>query len=121
MNNKNKFSDMFKTLDGSERAYVDPIGFKTIWFNTGSRCNLSCEHCYIESNPTNDNLAFITEKDVENYLIEIRQEHYNVNLIGLTGGEPFINPAIIKVIEKILLHNFDVLILTNAFKGIERH
>lgn len=121
MNNQNKFLDMYKTLDGSERAYVDPIGFKTIWFNTGSRCNLSCDNCYIESNPKNDTLSYIDETDVETFLNEIKEKNYEVSLIGLTGGEPFTNPSILKVINKILEYDFDLLILTNAFKSIERH
>jgi sulfatase maturation enzyme AslB (radical SAM superfamily) len=116
-----KFIDMYKTADGSERASVKLQELKTLWFNTGSRCNLSCDNCYIESNPKNDRLEYLNVYDVIRYLNEIKEEALPTNLIGLTGGEPFLNPEIISIIEEVLKREFDILILTNAFKALGRH
>ena len=48
--NNNKFSDEKITLKGEQRAFVDLQSLNTIWLNSGTRCNLSCANCYIESN-----------------------------------------------------------------------
>lgn len=115
-----KFSDPFITNDGSERAYVDLQELKTLWFNTGSRCNLSCENCYIESTPTNDRLSYIKENEVIPYLQEVKENNWPVELIGLTGGEPFLNPEIMGIIEQVLKRDFEVLVLSNAYNVINR-
>ncbi|MDD0851783.1 radical SAM protein [Halobacteriovorax sp. GB3] len=116
-----KFTHPFKTLQGKERAYVDLTALKTLWINTGTRCNLTCENCYIESSPTNDRLEYITNEEVLPFLEEIKSENYPVEYIGLTGGEPFLNPEITKILSTILKHDFEVLVLTNAYRVINRH
>ncbi|MGB0455120.1 MAG: radical SAM protein [Bacteriovoracaceae bacterium] len=114
-----KFNNPYQTLDGSERAYVDFNGLKTLWLNTGTRCNLSCENCYIESTPTNDRLSYLTLEDVELYLQELRNEDNQALNIALTGGEPFLNPHILKILEAILKEGYQTLVLTNAFRVLE--
>jgi hypothetical protein len=49
-----KFQDPLRTAKGEERAFVAFEGFQTLWFNTGTLCNITCVNCYIESSPTND-------------------------------------------------------------------
>ncbi len=115
-----KFQDPFVTAKDETRAFVDLTELKTLWFNTGTRCNLSCDNCYIESTPTNDRLSYISKDDVLPYLKELK-EYKEVNLIGLTGGEPFLNPHIIPVITSILEYGHHCLVLTNAFNAIKRH
>lgn len=116
-----KFQDLKITLKGEQRAWVDLQKLKTLWFNTGTQCNLSCVNCYIESNPKNDRLVYLTSNDVNPYLEELSQETYAIDMIGLTGGEPFINPHIKEIIHLILSKGFKLLILTNAFRILERH
>lgn len=116
-----KFQDMKITADGKERASVELDSLKTLWFNTGTRCNLSCNHCYIESTPTNDQLSYITADEVESFLLEIHEQELPTKLIGLTGGEPFLNPDIIQIIERTLKHKLEILVLTNAYRVINRH
>ena len=55
-----KFRDPAVTAKGETRARVALGGLKTLWFNTGTLCNITCAHCYIESSPTNDRLAYLT-------------------------------------------------------------
>ena len=74
-----KFKDPEVTLDGATRASVTLSTLKTLWFNTGTRCNLSCPSCYIESSPVNDRLAYLDINDVLPYLDEIKKpltSHY---------------------------------------------
>lgn len=116
-----KFKNFEKTATGEARAYVHLTDFHTLWFNTGTLCNLSCENCYIESSPRNDSLLYLGAEDVRPYLKEIQEENYHIKTIGLTGGEPFINPHIIDILESILEEGFTVLVLTNAYKILHRH
>ncbi len=47
-----KFQDPLVTASGERRAQVALKSLDTLWFNTGTLCNLTCRHCYIESSPT---------------------------------------------------------------------
>lgn len=116
-----KFIDPLLTADGHERASVELQSLKTLWFNTGSLCNLSCENCYIESNPHNDRLAYLTVGDVDSYLKEIQTLELPTTLIGFTGGEPFLNPHFLDILQLTLENGFDTLVLTNGFRRIERY
>ena len=52
-----KFRDPELTAKGEKRAKVALRALETLWFNTGTLCNLTCRNCYIESSPRNDRLA----------------------------------------------------------------
>ena len=117
----NKFQDTYITAKGEKRASIELKSLNTLWFNTGTLCNLECKNCYIESSPKNDRLSYLTLDDVEKYLIEIKKHDMGTQLIGLTGGEPFLNPSIIPITEKILSYGYGLLILTNANRIINRH
>ena len=54
-----KFADPDVTAKGEPRASVALSRPRTLWFNTGTLCNIACETCYIESSPTNDRLVYI--------------------------------------------------------------
>jgi uncharacterized Fe-S cluster-containing radical SAM superfamily protein len=109
-----KFTNPGWTAKGEVRAAVTPTGFTTLWFNTGTLCNLTCAGCYIESSPRNDRLAYLTPDDVRQYLDEVLRDHPGVAEIGFTGGEPFMNPDIVEILEATLGAGFRVLVLTNA-------
>ncbi|MBT6442510.1 MAG: radical SAM protein [Alphaproteobacteria bacterium] len=111
-----KFVDPVVTADGSPRASVRLRALKTLWFNTGTLCNLTCANCYIESSPVNDRLAYLTPDDVAPYLDEIARNELATEEIGFTGGEPFMNPDIIQLMALALERGFRVLVLTNAMR-----
>ncbi|MGE0621693.1 MAG: radical SAM protein [Pseudomonadales bacterium] len=111
-----RFRDPAVTADGEPRAHVAPVALKTVWLNTGTLCNLTCENCYIESSPANDRLSYLTRADVHTILEEIRSASLPVEEIGITGGEPFMNPDILDILEDCLVAGFRVLVLTNAMR-----
>ena len=111
-----KFRDPDVTADGARRATVSLRALRTLWFNTGTLCNLTCRNCYIESSPTNDRLAYIPLSDVLRFLDEIAESGLPTREIGLTGGEPFMNPDIVPIVEACLERGFSVLVLTNAMR-----
>ena len=111
-----KFRDPHLTADGQERAVVALTHLRTLWFNTGSLCNITCVNCYMESSPKNDALAYMTLDEVRSYLDEIHQDGMQVEEIAFTGGEPFMNPDIIEMLSDVLARDFKALVLTNAMK-----
>ena len=116
-----KFVDNKTTSKGENRAYVDLVKLDTLWFNTGTQCNLACENCYIESSPTNDELAFISLSEVTVYLDEIEEHKLGTKNISFTGGEPFLNKEMIPILSLCLERGFNVLVLTNAYRAIDKH
>lgn len=116
-----KFIDPQTTAAGKERARVALDHLDILWFNTGSLCNLACRNCYMGSSPQNDSLAFLTVADVQPYLDELAHLSPATREIGLTGGEPLINPQIMPILRLILERGFSILLLTNGFHVIARH
>lgn len=115
-----KFSDPFTTAKGEVRASVAWKGLKTLWLNTGTLCNIQCTNCYIESSPTNDQLVYLSLSDVTPFLDEIDALGEGAKEIGITGGEPFMAPEILDIIEAILSRGHTLLLLTNAMKPMMR-
>lgn len=113
------FNDPAWTARGESRAAVPLRRLETVWFNTGTLCNIDCAHCYIESSPRNDRLAYLTPADVAPFLDEIAALPEPVSLIGFTGGEPFMNPGFVAILEETLSRGFETLTLTNALKPME--
>ena len=111
-----KFSNTFVTADVSDRAFVEAKKLKTLWFNTGTLCNIECKNCYIESSPKNDRLVYLTFDEVKKFIDESIEYRLGTEEIGITGGEPFMNKDIIKIIDYSLSKNFKTLVLSNAMK-----
>jgi uncharacterized Fe-S cluster-containing radical SAM superfamily protein len=116
-----KFVDPDVTVDGKTRASVPLSALRTLWFNTGTLCNLTCGHCYIESSPRNDALVYLTPLDVVDYLDQIAALELPTHEIGFTGGEPFMNPAIIELLTTSLGRGHRTLVLTNAMRPMMKH
>ncbi len=115
-----KFSNPFVTAQGQPRARVGLHNLDTLWFNTGTLCNIECANCYIFSSPKNDRLSYIHAAEAAAFLDEIRCLDLRVREIGFTGGEPFMNPDILPMLADALERGFEVLILTNAMKPMLR-
>lgn len=111
-----KFRDPDYTASGERRGSVSLKRLRTLWFNTGTLCNLACRSCYIESSPRNDRLVYLSAAEVAGYLDEIERRNLATEEIGFTGGEPFMNPEIIPMLDDCLRRGFHVLVLTNAMK-----
>jgi uncharacterized Fe-S cluster-containing radical SAM superfamily protein len=116
-----RFRDPDVTAKGEPRASVSLSRLSTVWFNTGSLCNITCESCYIESSPTNDRLAYLSASDVGRYLDEAGREGMPVEEIGFTGGEPFMNRDLPAMLGDALGRGYRALVLTNAMKPMHHH
>lgn len=112
-----KFVDPLVTADGSPRAVVAVERLDTLWLNTGTLCNLACASCYIDSSPTNDALVYLSLAEAIRFLDQVSGPIE----IGFTGGEPFMNPDIMVMLEAALERGHRVLVLTNAMRPMRRH
>ncbi len=115
-----KFQDPVVTADGQQRAVVALTRLRTLWFNTGSLCNITCVNCYMESSPRNDALAYLTADEVRGYLDEAQRERIPVEEIAFTGGEPFMNRDLPVMLEDALGRGYRALVLTNAMKPMQQ-
>lgn len=115
-----KFGDQGLTAGGERRAVVGLRELETLWFNTGTLCNLACLNCYIESSPRNDALTYLSADEVDRFLTEIDDLRLPTREIGFTGGEPFMNPDIIAMLTLALARGHTVLVLTNAMRPMAR-
>ena len=113
-----KFSDPDWTAKGEPRARVPFVRLETLWFNTGTLCNIECKSCYIESSPSNDRLVYLSRSDVAPFLVEAKAR--GTREIGFTGGEQFLNGDMLGVLDDTLVAGFDVLVLTNAMRPMQR-
>ena len=113
-----KFESPDWTAKGERRASVALDRLATLWINTGTLCNITCQNCYIESSPTNDRLAYITPAEAAPFLDEAKA--LGTTEIGFTGGEPFMNPDVLKLLDDALVRGFEVLVLTNAMLPMQR-
>ncbi|MEG6508561.1 radical SAM protein [Methyloligella sp. 2.7D] len=115
-----KFEDPDRTASGEPRARVGLEVLRTLWINTGSLCNIACANCYIESSPKNDRLAYITAAEAAALFDEALEGGFGTEEIGFTGGEPFLNPEMVPMLEAALSRGFRVLVLTNAMQPMLR-
>ncbi|PYC49358.1 radical SAM protein [Litorivita pollutaquae] len=118
--NDGKFTDPALTAKGEARATVALAGAKTLWFNTGTLCNITCANCYIDSSPTNDALVYMTAAEVADYLDQAADRNWPLEEVAFTGGEPFMNPQIIEMMREGLSRGYRVLVLTNAMLPMMR-
>jgi hypothetical protein len=117
-----KFQDPVTTLKGERRATVAPTGLRTLWFNTGTLCNITCQGCYIESSPRNDALSYLSAADVTTFLDEAEADGLPLEEVGFTGGEPFMNPALVPMLADVLARpHLRALVLTNAMQPLRRY
>lgn len=115
-----KFRDIAITAKGEPRARVALKSLDTLWFNTGTLCNLTCANCYIESSPRNDRLVYLRAAEAREYLDEIERERLGTRLIGFTGGEPFMNRELPEMLEDVLSRGMEAMVLTNAMKPMHK-
>ena len=115
------FADPARTAQGEPHATVALARLTTLWFNTGTLCNIACTGCYIDSSPRNDRLAYLTRASFDRFLDEAASRHPELREIGFTGGEPFLNPDAPGMIEAALRRGCRVLVLTNAMRPMQQH
>lgn len=83
-----------------------------LWFQVaGTRCNLTCRHCFIHCSPHNDAFGFLTLDQLRRRLAESVAQ--GVKEYYFTGGEPFLNLDLVTMLVETLAHG-PATVLTNG-------
>jgi uncharacterized Fe-S cluster-containing radical SAM superfamily protein len=73
----------------------------TLWIQVaGTRCNLNCTHCFVSCGPTDTRHAMMPREEVAGRIAEGLA--LGVREIYFTGGEPFLHPEIMGIVEDTL-------------------
>ncbi len=100
-----------KAPNGDPRGYIDANRLSELWFHTGTTCNLRCPFCLEGSKPGDNRLNMITFEDALPFIHEALE--LGVEQFSFTGGEPFVVPGLIKILDSSLDHR-PCLVLTNG-------
>ena len=88
------------TADGDPRGFIEPERLKELWFHTGNSCNLSCPFCFEQSSPGDRRIDFMKFDVAKQYIDNAVK--LGVDLLCFTGGEPFVNAYIIRILDYAL-------------------
>ncbi len=98
---------MLTDIPEIELSHLDDL-----WFQVGgTRCNLSCHHCFISCHPKNNNFGFLTLEDIRCRLAE--SVTLGVKEYYFTGGEPFLNREMVPILMETLNYG-PATVLTNG-------
>lgn len=106
-----------RTPTNEPRGFIQPQALDELWFHTGTACNLACPFCLEGSKPGDDRLQILRVDDVLPFVDEALG--FGVKQFSFTGGEPFINKDIVRILDYALLHR-PCLVLTNATEPLIR-
>jgi radical SAM protein with 4Fe4S-binding SPASM domain len=90
------------------RSGADP-GRRKALLQITERCDLRCAHCFVSATHSGSDM---TLEDIAGAIP--RLEAARVSHVTLTGGEPFVHPAILRIVELLVHHEVSVTICTNA-------
>jgi molybdenum cofactor biosynthesis enzyme MoaA len=83
-----------------------------LWFQVaGTLCNLECRHCFISCSPHNHSFGSLDLETVRRALEE--SVPLGVKEYYFTGGEPFLNPDMVPILELTLRYG-PATVLTNG-------
>ena len=98
--------------DPTASPILEPGHLDALWLQvTGTLCNLRCGHCFISCGPDNRAFGLLSIEDVGRRLEE--SVGLGVREYYVTGGEPFLHPAIVDILTLALSYG-PTTVLTNG-------
>ena len=101
----------YVTSDDKPRGFIQSYALDELWLHTGTACNLACPFCLEGSKPGDNRLQLMRFDDAKPYIDEALT--LGVKQFSFTGGEPFINKDMIRILDYSLRYR-PCLVLTNA-------
>lgn len=101
----------YVTPDNKPRGFIRSHALEEVWLHTGTACNLACPFCLEGSKPGDDRLQLMRFDDAKPFIDEALA--LNVKQFSFTGGEPFINKDMVRILDYALQHR-PCMVLTNA-------
>ena len=100
--------------EGDDRPVMSLFGTAAfparLWIYTNFHCNLACDYCVVASSPRARRRTLSLER-VRELVDEAVDEGFSE--VYLTGGEPFVHPEIVAMLE-YASDRIDTVVLTNA-------
>ena len=90
----------YRTPDSEPRGFIQPRSLDELWFHTGTACNLACPFCLEGSRPGDTRLQLLRFDDAVPFIDEALG--LGVKQFSFTGGEPFVNKDIIRILDYAL-------------------
>jgi len=91
---------------------VEMTDFKDLFIEmTAKNCNLSCKHCYLDFNPYKKVEDYISIDKIKEAFYDLKNE--NIQMVHLTGGEPFLHPNFNNIL-RLCLKFYSVTLHTNG-------
>lgn len=95
-----------------DRLVLPLVWLDTLWVQVGGTlCNIACKHCFVSAGPKVDRHRQMPVDDVRAAL-DSAVEH-GVRAFWFTGGEPFIHPQILELVD-LALERGPLGVLTNG-------
>lgn len=91
------------------RSSVKPPNRKAV-IRITDKCNARCVHCFISADNHGDSMSFENFRD----FVLPRLKESRVSRVTLTGGEPFLHPQILEIIQLLADSGISTGICTNA-------
>lgn len=101
----------YATPDGKPRGFIQSHALEELWFHTGTACNLACPFCLEGSKPGDGRLDLLRFDDAMPFIGEALT--LGVKQFSFTGGEPFINKDLIRILDGALQYR-PCMVLTNG-------
>jgi MoaA/NifB/PqqE/SkfB family radical SAM enzyme len=114
---RDRFEHWYRTPDNEPRGFIQPRSLDELWFHTGTACNLACPFCLEGSRPGDTRLQLLRFDDAVPFVDEALG--LGVKQFSFTGGEPFINKDIIRILDYALRRR-PCLVLTNGTEPLLR-
>ena len=102
MSNTLKINEIYKSIQGESTHTGRPCIFVRLTY-----CNLRCTYCDTE-------YAFYEGKDRKIDAIMDEIKSMNCNLIEVTGGEPLFQPECIKLLNRLVEEDYEVMLETGG-------
>jgi molybdenum cofactor biosynthesis enzyme MoaA len=107
----------YRTSGNEPRGFIQSRSLDELWFHTGTACNLACPFCLEGSRPGDARIQLLRFDDALPFFEEALG--LRVQQFSFTGGEPFINKDIIRILDYALQLR-PCLVLTNGTEPLLR-
>jgi molybdenum cofactor biosynthesis enzyme MoaA len=107
----------YRTSGNEPRGFIQSRSLDELWFHTGTACNLACPFCLEGSRPGDARIQLLRFYDTLPFFEEALG--LRVQQFSFTGGEPFINKDIIRILDYALQLR-PCLVLTNGTEPLLR-
>jgi radical SAM protein with 4Fe4S-binding SPASM domain len=85
----------------------------SVWWDITHHCNLNCLHCYSNSTNKKPGVDELTYSEATNIIEQLAEQ--GVFFIYFLGGEPFMRPDFLDLLDVVASHGMSFLINTNGW------